>query len=82
VLDAPAGKIPVVEYMRNETRFRMVERIDPERFHRLAVQAQHAAERRIAVYDHLAKLQVPRAAGRQEENQEENTGPETPADDE
>ena len=82
VLDAPAGKIPVVDYMRNETRFRMVERIDPERFHRLALQAQHAAERRIAVYDHLAKLQVPRVADRQEENQEENTGPETPADDE
>jgi hypothetical protein len=46
--------------MRNETRFRMVEKMDPERFKRLSVEAQHASERRIAVYHHLAKLRVPR----------------------
>ncbi|MCG3138586.1 MAG: Pyruvate-flavodoxin oxidoreductase [Phycisphaerae bacterium] len=63
VLDAPAGKIPVKEYMSNETRFRMVEKIDPERFRQLAIQAQQAAQRRIAVYDHMAKLQVPKSNG-------------------
>jgi pyruvate-ferredoxin/flavodoxin oxidoreductase len=60
VLDAPAGKIPVHDYMTNETRFRMVEKIDPARFRRLAVEAQKATARRIATYDHMAKLKVPR----------------------
>ncbi|MEZ6318286.1 MAG: pyruvate:ferredoxin (flavodoxin) oxidoreductase [Phycisphaerales bacterium] len=58
VIDAPAGKTPVQEYMSNETRFRMVERIDPERFKRFAREAQQAADRRIAVYKHLAALRV------------------------
>ena len=59
VLDAPAGKIPVQDYMSNETRFRMVEKIDPARFRRLAVEAQKATARRIATYDHMAKLKIP-----------------------
>ena len=46
----------MAEYMKNETRFRMVEKIDPERFRRFARQAQLAGERRMAVYQHLAKL--------------------------
>ena len=58
VIDAPAGKIPVSEYMNNETRFRMVERIDPERFRRFAKQAQAFAERRIGVYKHMAELRM------------------------
>jgi pyruvate-ferredoxin/flavodoxin oxidoreductase len=61
VIDMPGGKIPVVEYMRNETRFRMVERIDPERFRRFALQAQLAAERRVATYKHIAGLKLPRS---------------------
>ena len=62
VLDAPGGKIPVHEYMNNETRFRMVERIDPVRFKRFADQAQRAAERRVAVYKHMAELRLDREA--------------------
>jgi hypothetical protein len=45
--------------MRNETRFRMVEQIDPERFARLARAAQDAARRRIAVYEHMAAMRLP-----------------------
>jgi pyruvate-ferredoxin/flavodoxin oxidoreductase len=60
ILDAPAGKATVGDYMRNETRFRMVEKIDPERFRRLSVEARDAAARRLAVYEHMAKLTVPR----------------------
>ncbi len=60
ILDSEGGKARVGDYMRNETRFRMVEKIDPERFKRLAVDAVHASERRVAVYDHMAKLRVPR----------------------
>ena len=59
VLDSAGGKIPVHEYMSNETRFRMVEKIDPARFRRLAVEAQNATQRRIATYEHMAKLKVP-----------------------
>lgn len=45
--------------MRNETRFRMVERRDPERFRRLMALAEQMAARRVAVYQHLAHLTVP-----------------------
>jgi pyruvate-ferredoxin/flavodoxin oxidoreductase len=62
-LDAIPGNTPVAEYMRNETRFRMVEKIDGERFRRLAVEAQLAAARRVALYAHMAQLRVPKADG-------------------
>jgi pyruvate-ferredoxin/flavodoxin oxidoreductase len=58
-IDMPGGKIPVQEYMRNETRFRMVERIDPERFRDFARRAQLGAERRVATYQHIAQLRLP-----------------------
>ncbi len=63
VLDAEGGKVPVDNYMRNETRFRMVEKIDPARFKRLAVEAQKASVRRVAVYDHMSRLRVPGDGG-------------------
>ncbi|MEP0843529.1 MAG: pyruvate:ferredoxin (flavodoxin) oxidoreductase, partial [Phycisphaerae bacterium] len=60
-LDAAPGKSHVADYMRNETRFRMVEKIDPERFRKLAGEAAVAAARRVALYDHMAKLRMPPA---------------------
>ncbi len=42
VLDAPAGAIASRSTCRNETRFRMVEKIDPARFRELARAAQRA----------------------------------------
>jgi len=45
--------------MRNETRFRMVERRDPERFHRLVAMAEKQAAQRLAVYKQLAGITVP-----------------------
>jgi pyruvate-ferredoxin/flavodoxin oxidoreductase len=59
ILDSKGGKIPVSEYMQNETRFRMVEKIDPVGFKKFAKQAQQAAERRLAVYQHMADLRLP-----------------------
>ena len=59
VVDAAGGSVPVTEYMRNEARFRMVERINPEAFREYAKQAQAAATRRVAVYEHIAKLRFP-----------------------
>jgi len=58
-LDSGPPKISPREYMRNETRFRMVERRDPERFRRLMALAEQMAARRVAVYQHLAHLTVP-----------------------
>ena len=63
VLDAPPPKLSPQEYMRGETRFRMVERRDPERFRRLMALAERDAERRLAVYRHLAGLELPEPAG-------------------
>jgi pyruvate-ferredoxin/flavodoxin oxidoreductase len=61
VLDMPPPKLPTQEYMRGETRFRMVERRDPERFRRLMALAERDAERRLAVYRHLAGLELPKS---------------------
>jgi pyruvate-ferredoxin/flavodoxin oxidoreductase len=55
-LDYKAPKVPVSEYMKNETRFRMVEKQDPERYRMLAQSAQEAARRQYALYEQLAQL--------------------------
>jgi pyruvate-ferredoxin/flavodoxin oxidoreductase len=61
-LDSAAPKIPVSQYMQNETRFRMVEKIDPKRFAELALSAQAAATNRIAFYQQLAEVNVSKPA--------------------
>ncbi len=60
VIDVPPGKASVQEYMRNETRFRMVEKIDPLRFRELAAAARDHAARRVALYQQLAHITLPR----------------------
>ncbi len=50
-LDSGAPKIPVSDYMQNETRFRMVEKIDAKRFHTLAAAAQAETAKRVAYYE-------------------------------
>ncbi|MCC7293414.1 MAG: pyruvate:ferredoxin (flavodoxin) oxidoreductase [Phycisphaerales bacterium] len=62
VLDAKPAKTTVEEYMRNETRFRMVEKMDAVRFRWLARKARESAARRVAVYEHLAKLRIPQGS--------------------
>ncbi|MDX2199071.1 MAG: pyruvate:ferredoxin (flavodoxin) oxidoreductase [Phycisphaerae bacterium] len=59
IMDGARGKARPADYMRNETRFRMVEKSDPERFQQLALLAEEASIRRVALYDHLAKLTLP-----------------------
>lgn len=59
IVDAEGGKIPVSEYMTKETRFKMVEKLDPEAFRTYAVESQQAAERRMAVYRHISQLRLP-----------------------
>jgi pyruvate-ferredoxin/flavodoxin oxidoreductase len=63
IIDAPPGRVSVADYMRNEARFLMVEKIDPERFRRLAAAARDNAARRIALYEQLARITLPLHAG-------------------
>ncbi|HSW46014.1 MAG TPA: pyruvate:ferredoxin (flavodoxin) oxidoreductase [Phycisphaerae bacterium] len=69
ILDSAPSGVSVKEYMRNETRFRMVEKMNPERFQKLAVLATEASARRVAVYDHLAKLTVPKGGNGADQKQ-------------
>jgi pyruvate-ferredoxin/flavodoxin oxidoreductase len=58
-LDSRPPKRPVQEFLREETRFRMVERLDPERYRRLLAASQQQAERNFAIYRQLAGIAVP-----------------------
>jgi pyruvate-ferredoxin/flavodoxin oxidoreductase len=58
-LDYGPPKAKVADYMRNESRFRMVERADPARYKMFLEESQAAAERRYAVYQQLAGITVP-----------------------
>jgi hypothetical protein len=49
----------VADYMRNESRFRVVERADPVRFRAFLKEAQDTASRRYALYSQLAGITVP-----------------------
>jgi pyruvate-ferredoxin/flavodoxin oxidoreductase len=58
-LDYGPPKPIVAEYMRNESRFRVLERSDPTRFKGFLKEAQEAARRRYAMYQQLAGITVP-----------------------
>jgi pyruvate-ferredoxin/flavodoxin oxidoreductase len=62
-LDYGAPRASARDYMRNETRFRMVEKQDPERFRRFLDQAVRHAGQRYAVYRQLAGITVPQGDG-------------------
>jgi len=59
ILDSGKPKGQVEKYMLNEARFRMPEKIDPDRFKDLLAAAQITAESRWAIYQQLAGLTVP-----------------------
>jgi pyruvate-ferredoxin/flavodoxin oxidoreductase len=58
-LDYGPPKTRVADYLRNESRFRMVERADPARYKAFVAESQAAATRRYAVYQQLAGITVP-----------------------
>jgi pyruvate-ferredoxin/flavodoxin oxidoreductase len=60
-LDYGAPKARVADYMRNESRFRMVERADPDRYKKFVQDSEEAARRRFLVYQQLAGISVPPA---------------------
>ena len=47
------------DFMRNETRFRMVEKVDPKRFAELAKKAQESAKHRWSLMQQMAKISFP-----------------------
>ncbi len=57
-MDSGAPKIPLLQYARNETRYRMIEQQNPEHFKKLMDQAQLDTTNRYSVYEQLAKLSV------------------------
>jgi pyruvate-ferredoxin/flavodoxin oxidoreductase len=64
-LDSGAPKGSLREYMLNETRFRMVEKMDPKRFGHLMEYAERDAHRRKETYEQMAKLVVSALGGTQ-----------------
>ncbi len=58
-LDYGPPKGRVADYMRNEARFRVIERTDPARFKGFLKEAQEAAGQRYAVYQQLAGITIP-----------------------
>jgi pyruvate-ferredoxin/flavodoxin oxidoreductase len=58
-LDYAAPKAKVADYMRNEQRFRTIERADPARYKRFLEESESAARRRYSVYQQLAGITVP-----------------------
>jgi pyruvate-ferredoxin/flavodoxin oxidoreductase len=58
-LDSGPPKTPLSEYVRNEGRFKVVEKSDPERFKRLLKNSERITRQRYAVYQQLAGITVP-----------------------
>ena len=57
-MDSGVPKVPLGTYVRNETRYRMIEQQNPEHFKKLLDQAQLDATNRYSIYEQLAKLSV------------------------
>ena len=62
-LDSGAPTARFEEYVRNQARFRMVEKADPKRFQELMAAAQKQAARHFAIYQQLAGVKVPADVG-------------------
>ena len=62
VLDSAAPKLDVGKFMANETRFRMLDKINPERAKMLLDMERHEVATRWAIYENLARGHDPVAA--------------------
>jgi pyruvate-ferredoxin/flavodoxin oxidoreductase len=58
-MDSAAPKIDLGSYVRNETRYRMVEQQNPDHFKHLLAMAQREVTNRYATYENLAHLTMP-----------------------
>jgi pyruvate-ferredoxin/flavodoxin oxidoreductase len=66
-LDYGPPKGRVADYMRNEARFRTVERANPARYKAFVATAQANAQKQYAVYQQLAGIKVPVIEPKEEE---------------
>jgi pyruvate-ferredoxin/flavodoxin oxidoreductase len=66
-LDSSAPKVPLAQYVSNETRYRMVQQADPRRFAELLAKAEQVVKERWAMHEHLAQFKPP--FSREEEKQ-------------
>jgi pyruvate-ferredoxin/flavodoxin oxidoreductase len=74
-LDYGPPKAKAGDYMRNESRFRMIERADPKRFKAFLAEAEAQAQRRYSIYQQLAGIKVDpfeRKAGSDDQPAEED----------
>jgi pyruvate-ferredoxin/flavodoxin oxidoreductase len=56
VLDSAPPKAGIQKFMANETRFRVVEQQNPERYKMLLASAQQEVTSRFALYEQMAKM--------------------------
>jgi pyruvate-ferredoxin/flavodoxin oxidoreductase len=59
-LDSSPPKLDVADFVKNEGRFRAVEKQDPARYQKLLAAAREDARRRWAIYQQLAAVTIPR----------------------
>jgi pyruvate-ferredoxin/flavodoxin oxidoreductase len=60
-MDSAPPKSALSAYVGNETRYRMVEQMNPEHFKELMAAAQREVTNRYALYEHLARMAGPEA---------------------
>ncbi len=60
-MDSPAPKIGLAEFVAQETRFKMVEAVNPEGFKKMLAEAEKLARERYALYEQLSKAMNPAA---------------------
>jgi pyruvate-ferredoxin/flavodoxin oxidoreductase len=57
-LDSMSPKSKLLQYVKNETRYRMVEQMNPTHFNQLMTQAQFDVAKRWMLYEQMSKLPV------------------------
>jgi pyruvate-ferredoxin/flavodoxin oxidoreductase len=62
VMDGGEPKVALADYVRNETRYRIVERAHPEAFKAMMETAQLDIKNRYASYEYMSKLTLPGSA--------------------
>jgi pyruvate-ferredoxin/flavodoxin oxidoreductase len=58
-LDSAAPKVDLMKFVANESRFRVVDQMNHERYTQLMANAQHELTTRFSVYEQLSKLAMP-----------------------
>ena len=63
-IDSPPTHRGVRDYLQNETRFSMVEKIDPDRFKQLSQASVRNTAQRLALYKELSHIAYPQTNGK------------------